>query len=144
MTAIYRLCNCCWGLCWVLSCKTQVRKPTRKNCGKLVEETVGYTHIEKVMHNCMYDLGWLRWAGIEVQGKIIDTMIAAPLLNEHRRYYNLNSLSGEYLGEWKNEKMLRSAADMYGVDPKLRCGSWTHICGQVRRTRCVCHLTSVG
>ena len=66
----------------------------------------------------MYDLGWLRWAGIEVQGKIIDTMIAAPLLNEHRRYYNLNSLSGEYLGEWKNEKMLRSAADMYGVDPK--------------------------
>ena len=66
----------------------------------------------------MYDLGWLRWAGIEVQGKIIDTMIAAPLLNENRRYYNLNSLSGEYLGEWKNEKMLKSAADMYGVDPK--------------------------
>ena len=36
-------------------------------------------HIEKVMHNAMYDLGWLRWAGIEVQGPIIDTMIAAPL-----------------------------------------------------------------
>ena len=75
-------------------------------------------HIEKIMHNAMYDLGWLRWAGIEVQGKIIDTMVAAPLLNENRRWYNLNSLAGEYLGEWKNEKMLKAAASMYGVDPK--------------------------
>ena len=74
------------------------------------------------MHNAMYDLGWLRWAGIEVQGKIIDTMIAAPLLNENRRFYNLNSLAGEYLGEWKNEKMLRSAAEMHGVNPKS--GMW--------------------
>ena len=87
--------------------------PVRHKSGNLPEKTVvnwlkkqlATPHIEKVMHNCMYDLGWLRWAGIEVQGKIIDTMIAAPLLNEHRRYYNLNSLSGEYLGEWKNEKM---------------------------------------
>tara|TARA_R100001224_G_scaffold44272_1_gene25516 strand:+ start:456 stop:2330 length:1875 start_codon:yes stop_codon:yes gene_type:complete len=79
-------------------------------------------NIEKVMHNAMYDLGWLRWAGIEVQGKIIDTMIAAPVLNENRRYYNLNSLAGEYLGEWKNEKMLRSAAEMHGVDAKS--GMW--------------------
>jgi len=79
-------------------------------------------HIDKVMHNAMYDLGWLRWAGIEVQGKIIDTMIAAPLLNENRRFYNLNSLAGEYLGEWKNEKMLRSAAEMHGVNPKS--GMW--------------------
>jgi len=79
-------------------------------------------NIEKVMHNAMYDLGWLRWAGIEVQGKIIDTMVAAPLLNENRRFYNLNSLAGEYLGEYKNEKMLRAAAEMYGVDPKS--GMW--------------------
>ncbi len=104
--------------------------PVRHESGNLPEEAVvkwlkkqlATPHIEKVMHNCMYDLGWLRWAGIEVQGKIIDTMIAAPLLNENRRYYNLNSLSGEYLGEWKNEKMLKSAADMYGVDPKS--GMW--------------------
>ena len=45
-------------------------------------------------------------------------MIAAPLLNENRRFYNLNSLTGEYLGEYKNEKMLRAAAAMYHVDPK--------------------------
>ena len=100
--------------------------PVRHESGNLPERIVvnwlkkqlATPNIEKVMHNAMYDLGWLRWAGIEVQGKIIDTMIAAPLLNENRRYYNLNSLAGEYLGEWKNEKMLRSAAEMYGVDPK--------------------------
>ena len=75
-------------------------------------------HIEKVMHNALYDLGWLRWAGIDVQGPVIDTMIAAPLLNENRRFYNLNSLCHEYLEEGKSEVMLRSAAAMYGVDPK--------------------------
>ncbi len=74
--------------------------------------------IEKVMHNAMYDLGWMRWAGIEVQGPIIDTMIAAPLLNENRRFYNLNSLAGEYLGEYKNERLLKQAADYFGVNPK--------------------------
>ena len=75
-------------------------------------------HIEKVMHNALYDLGWLRWAGIDVQGPVIDTMIAAPLLNENRRFYNLNSLCREYLEEGKSEIMLRSAAAMYGIDPK--------------------------
>ena len=79
-------------------------------------------NIEKVFHNSMYDLGWLRAEGIEVQGKIIDTMIAAPLLNENRRYYNLNSLAGEYLGEYKNERMMNKAAEYFGVDPKS--GMW--------------------
>lgn len=74
--------------------------------------------IEKIMHNAMYDLGWLRWAGIEVQGPIIDTMIAAPLLNENRMYYNLDSLAREYLGERKDEKILKAAANAFGVDPK--------------------------
>ena len=100
--------------------------PVRHEGGNLPEKLVvnwlkkqlATPKIEKVMHNAMYDLGWLRWAGIEVQGPIIDTMIAAPLLNENRRFYNLNSLTGEYLGEYKNEKMLRAAAAMYHVDPK--------------------------
>ena len=74
--------------------------------------------IDKVMHNALYDLGWLRWAGIEVQGRVIDTMVAAPLLNENRRFYNLNSLARDYLGESKNEKLLRQAAEYFAVDPK--------------------------
>lgn len=74
--------------------------------------------IEKVFHNATYDLGWLRAEGIEVQGRIVDTMVAAPVLNENRRYYNLNSLAGEYLGEFKNERLLKLAASHFGVDPK--------------------------
>ncbi len=89
-----------------------------KTIFKWLKKQLATPHIEKVMHNAMYDLGWLRWAGIEVQGPIIDTMIAAPLLNENRRFYNLNSLCREYLEEGKSEVMLRSAAEMYGVDAK--------------------------
>ena len=98
--------------------------PVRHKSGNLPERLVinwlkkqlATPNIEKVMHNSMYDLGWLRWAGVEVQGPIIDTMIAAPLLNENRLFYNLNSLSKVYLGETQNETMLRAAAAMYGVD----------------------------
>ena len=78
--------------------------------------------ITKVFHNALYDLGWLRAEGIEVKGKIVDTMIAAPLLDENRKWYNLNSLARDYLGEYKDEKLLKSAADEFGVDPKS--GMW--------------------
>ena len=74
--------------------------------------------IPKVMHNAQYDLGWLRWAEIEVNGPVYDTMIMAAVLDENRRWYNLNSLSIDYLNESKNEKMLRRAAADYGVDAK--------------------------
>jgi len=74
--------------------------------------------VPKVMHNAQYDLGWLRWAGIEVNGKVYDTMIAAAMLNENRRWYNLNSLARDYLQEGKSERLLKLAAADYGVDPK--------------------------
>tara|TARA_B100001248_G_scaffold89879_1_gene66428 strand:+ start:10960 stop:12930 length:1971 start_codon:yes stop_codon:yes gene_type:complete len=78
--------------------------------------------VPKVMHNAQYDLGWLRWAGIEVQGPVYDTMTAAAMLNENRRWYNLNSLAADYLQERKNERLLRLAAADYGVDAKS--GMW--------------------
>ena len=74
--------------------------------------------VPKVMHNAQYDLGWLRWAGIEVRGSVYDTMVAAAMLDENRRWYNLNSLAFDYLQERKNEKLLKLAAADYGVDAK--------------------------
>jgi DNA polymerase I-like protein with 3'-5' exonuclease and polymerase domains len=56
---------------------------------KWLKKQMATPHIPKVFHNATYDLGWLKWAGVEVQGKIIDTMIAAPLLNENRFTYSL-------------------------------------------------------
>ena len=37
----------------------------------------------------MYDICWLRSAGL-MSGKIVDTMIAASLINENRLSYQLN------------------------------------------------------
>ena len=74
--------------------------------------------IPKVMHNATYDAGWLRWAGVKIQGTIIDTMVAAPLLNENRFSYSLNSLAKDYLDERKDERTLRAAAADHGFDPK--------------------------
>ena len=76
----------------------------------------------KVMHNAAYDLGWLWAAGFEVKGKIIDTMIAAGLVDENRFSYALNSLGFDLLKEVKSEEMLKKSALDWGVHPKK--GLW--------------------
>jgi len=44
---------------------------------------------DKIVHNAAYDLGWLTATGFTVNGRIIDTMLAAPLLDENRFSYSL-------------------------------------------------------
>ncbi len=73
---------------------------------------------DKVFHNAMYDVGWLDALGLKVHGRIIDTMIAAPLVNENRFNYSLKDLSKEYVGETKSEALLYEAAKEWGVDAK--------------------------
>ena len=85
---------------------------------KWLQKQLDTPHINKIFHNATYDLGWLRHEGIEVKGRIIDTMVAAPLLNENRFSYSLDSVGREYTGERKNEKLLRIAAKNWGIDPK--------------------------
>ena len=72
----------------------------------------------KVMHNAAYDLGWLWASGFKVEGKIIDTMIAAGLVDENRFSYALNSLGFDMLKEVKSEEQLKKAAADWGVHPK--------------------------
>ena len=74
--------------------------------------------IQKVFHNAQYDIGWLSVLNIEVKGYIHDTMIASALLNENRYSYTLNSMVHEYLGEYKDEKVLKAKAQELGIDPK--------------------------
>ena len=73
---------------------------------------------DKIFYNASYDVGWLRRFGIKVEGRLIDAMIAAPLLDENRQSYSLNSVAYDYLGETKSEAALREAAQEFGVDPK--------------------------
>ena len=74
--------------------------------------------MDVVFHNAQYDLGWLLSEDVTVSGKILDTMIAAPLLDENRFSYSLNSLGSTYLGQRKAEEDLRRAAGQHGVDAK--------------------------
>jgi DNA polymerase I-like protein with 3'-5' exonuclease and polymerase domains len=72
----------------------------------------------KIFHNAQYDVGWLEAEGFKVNGPIIDTMIAAALIDENRFSYSLNALSIDYLGELKAETDLKEAAAAHGVDAK--------------------------
>lgn len=73
---------------------------------------------DKIFHNSLYDVGWLKREGIELNGKIQDTMISAPLINENRNRYSLDSLGAEYCGERKDETLLKQAAQEWGINPK--------------------------
>ena len=58
--------------------------------------------ITKVFHNAMYDVCWIRAVtGKKMKGRIVDTMIAASVIDENRFKYSLDSLSKDYLKESK-------------------------------------------
>ena len=71
-----------------------------------------------IFHNAMYDVCWLRSAGLTIKGPIVDTMIAASLIDENRMSYALNPLAKQYVGLGKDEKVLVEAAKEYGLDAK--------------------------
>jgi DNA polymerase I-like protein with 3'-5' exonuclease and polymerase domains len=73
---------------------------------------------DKIFHNAMYDVCWIRAMGFKINGRIYDTMIAASLVNENRYRYDLNSLGWDFVGQGKNETELNNAAKEWGVDPK--------------------------
>ena len=72
----------------------------------------------KIFHNAMYDVCWIRKLGIKINGLVVDTMIAASLIDENRFAYSLNALSWDYLGHGKNEAALNEEAKSRGLDPK--------------------------
>ena len=74
--------------------------------------------IDKIMHNATYDAGWLQAEGIEVKGRIIDTMVTGAIVDENRFSYSLNNLGRDYIDMRKDEKALRAAARDWGFDPK--------------------------
>jgi len=58
--------------------------------------------ITKVFHNAMYDVCWIRAVtGMMIKGRIVDTMIAASVIDENRFKYSLDALSKDYLNEQK-------------------------------------------
>ena len=83
-----------------------------------VKNTLSSTKREVIFHNALYDVGWLRREGVDVKGKILDTMFAAPIVDENRYSYSLDSLGHLYCGEKKDESLLQDAALAWGINPK--------------------------
>jgi len=76
------------------------------------------TPATKIFHNAMYDVCFLRAERYEIQGTIVDTMIAGSLVDENRFRYDLGSLGRDYVGIGKNEAVLKETADHWGIDAK--------------------------
>jgi DNA polymerase I-like protein with 3'-5' exonuclease and polymerase domains len=74
---------------------------------------------DKIFHNAIYDVGWLHQMGLKVHGRIIDTMIAGPLVNENEpKKFSLDELGKKYVGEKKSQTALYEAAKEWGVNAK--------------------------
>jgi DNA polymerase I-like protein with 3'-5' exonuclease and polymerase domains len=72
----------------------------------------------KIFHNAMYDVCFIKAAGLKINGQIVDTMIAGSLVDENRFRYDLGSMGRDYVGKGKNEAVLQETAAVWGVDPK--------------------------
>lgn len=72
------------------------------------------TDIEVVGANVSYDLEWLEYLGIKCYSPIRDVQIAEALIDGESEYgYSLDSLCLKYLGQRKNEELLKLAAEAY-------------------------------
>ena len=76
------------------------------------------TNSVKIFHNAMYDVCFIRAAGLKINGQIVDTMIAGSLVDENRFRYDLGNMGRDYVGIGKNEVVLKETADHWGIDAK--------------------------
>ena len=83
-----------------------------------LKNTLSSTRRDVVFHNALYDVGWLRKEGVTVAGNILDTIVAAPLIDENRFSYSLENLGAAYCDERKDESLLQDAALAFGINPK--------------------------
>lgn len=91
----------------------------REGTLRWLRDQLGRSSQPKVGHNlAAYDVPWLTTLGVEVQGALYDTKIAAALCDETRRSYSLDACSADYLGDRKDERGLREAARYFAVDAK--------------------------
>jgi len=76
--------------------------PRKKAWKYLNEKLFQNSNIRKVFHNAMYDVCWIRVeSGLMPQGPLLDTMVAASVIDENRMKYSLDSLSKDYLKDHK-------------------------------------------
>jgi DNA polymerase I-like protein with 3'-5' exonuclease and polymerase domains len=85
---------------------------------KWIKKQLSVPDMNVIMHNATYDAGWLRAEGVEIKGRIIDTMITGALVDENRWSFGLDAMARDFVALRKDEKLLQAAAKEWGVDPK--------------------------
>ena len=76
--------------------------PRKKAWEYLNKKLFQNPNIKKVFHNAMYDVCWIRAeSGLMPHGPLLDTMVAASVIDENRMRYSLDALSKDYLKESK-------------------------------------------
>ena len=85
---------------------------------KWIKKQMSVPEMNVIMHNATYDAGWLRAEGVEIKGRIIDTMVTGALVDENRWSFGLDAMARDYAGIRKNEKLLKAAALERGLNPK--------------------------
>ena len=85
---------------------------------KWIKKQLSVPDMDVIMHNATYDAGWLRAEGVEIKGRIIDTMVTGALVDENRWSFGLDAMARDYAGVRKNEQLLKAAAADFGVNPK--------------------------
>ena len=55
---------------------------------KWLQNVLNLENTRFIFHNAMYDVCWLRSAGLTIKGPIVDTMIAASLIDENGMSYH--------------------------------------------------------
>ncbi len=72
--------------------------------------------IAKVFHNAIYDVCWLRaTTGKMLKGRLLDTMVAASVIDENRFKYGLDALAKDFLGENKYKYDLQEKVLKYSI-----------------------------
>jgi hypothetical protein len=91
---------------------------------KWLKTQMATPRIDKIMHNATYDLGWLRAEGVDVQGRVIDTMITGAIVDENRYSYSLNNLGRDYLELSGRTRSSCARLRLSGAStPRRRCTS---------------------
>ena len=95
--------------------------PSKEAWEYLNEKLFQNPKITKVFHNAMYDVCWIRKeSGLMPHGPLLDTMVAASIIDENRMKYSLDSLSKDYLKDKKYKYDLKEksqAAPYFINDP---------------------------
>ena len=88
--------------------------PPKETWKKLNKVLFQNPTIKKVFHNAMYDVCWIRKeSGLMPKGELLDTMIAASVIDANRLSYSLDSVAKTYLKEKKYKYDLKQKSEEY-------------------------------